>query len=69
MNFPDLAIKRALDILNGALERDPMALTQLLNARISSNERLTKHKFVQTGVCGGDHRVGVLGLDQWDLGL
>ena len=68
MNSPDPAIKRALDILNDALERDPMPLTQLLNARISCNERLTKHKFVQTGVYGGDHRVGVLGLINGILG-
>ncbi len=68
MTSPDPAVKRALDILNDALERDPEALTQLINARVSCNERMTKHKTVQVGVHGGDYRVGVLGLINGILG-
>ena len=47
---PDPLIKRALAVLNDALDRDPVAITQLVNARISCNEKLTKHVTVQTGV-------------------
>ncbi|MGB1875921.1 MAG: hypothetical protein ACPHGY_03215 [Rhodospirillaceae bacterium] len=62
MKSPDPNVQTALDILNDALTRDPMALTQLVNARVSCNEKLTKHKTVQTGVYSSEYKVGVLGL-------
>lgn len=68
MNSPDPNVQRALDILNEALERDPTALTQLVNARVTCEERLAKHKSVQTGVYDGAHKVGVLGLINGILG-
>ena len=68
MKSPDPNVQKALDILNDALARDPMALTQLVNARVSCNEKLTKHKSVQTGMYSGDYKVGVLGLINGILG-
>ncbi len=67
-NSPDPAVKRALLVLNDALERDPQALTQLVNARITCNEKLTKHATVQTGVYADEYKVGVLGLINGILG-
>ncbi|NKB44220.1 MAG: hypothetical protein GKS03_08055 [Alphaproteobacteria bacterium] len=68
MKSPDPNVQKALDILNDALTRDPVAITQLVNARVSCNEKLTKHKTVQTGVYSGDYKVGVLGLINGILG-
>ena len=65
---PDPLIKRALAVLNDALDRDPVAITQLVNARISCNEKLTKHVTVQTGVYGSEYKVGALGLINGILG-
>lgn len=68
MTSPDPQVKHALSILNDALERDPLAITQLVNARVTCNEKLTKHKTVQTGYYDGDAKVGVLGLINGLLG-
>jgi hypothetical protein len=68
MASPDPNLKRALAILNDALARDAHAMTQLINARISCDERLSKHSTVQTGVYAGQHKVGVLGLINGVLG-
>jgi len=68
MTSPDPNVQRALDILNDALERDPNALTQLVNARVTCTERLAKHKSVQTGVYDDTHKIGVLGLINGILG-
>lgn len=68
MSSPDPNVQRALDILNEALERDPMALTQLVNARTTCDERLAKHRTIQTGVYEGTHKIGVLGLINGILG-
>lgn len=68
MISPDPQVKHALNILNDALERDPFAITQLVNARVSCNERLTKHATVQTGLYDGEAKVGVLGLINGLLG-
>ena len=68
MKSPDPKVQLALDVLNDALERDPLALTQLVNARITCNEHLAKHRTVQAGVYDGDFKVGVLGLINGILG-
>lgn len=68
MTSPDPNVQRALDVLNDALERDPLALTQLVNARVTCDTRLSKHKTVQTGVYDSEHKVGVLGLINGILG-
>lgn len=68
MKSPDPNVQRALDLLNDALARDPMALTQLINARVSCNEKLTNHKSVQTGMYSGEFKLGVLGLINGILG-
>lgn len=68
MKSPDPNVQKALDILNDALTRDPLALTQLVNARVSCNEKLTKHKMVQTGMYSGEYKIGVLGLINGILG-
>lgn len=68
MSSPDPNVQRALDVLNDALERDPIALTQLVNARVTCDLRLSKHKTVQTGVYEDTHKVGVLGLVNGILG-
>lgn len=68
MTSPDPNVQRALNILNDALERDPLALTQLVNARVSCNEKLAKHKSVQIGVYDDAYKVGVLGLINGILG-
>ena len=65
---PDPVVKRALVVLNDALDRDPAAITQLINARITCNKKLTKHVSVQTGVYGDEYKVGVLGLINGILG-
>jgi hypothetical protein len=68
MKSPDPNVQKALNLLNEALARDPMALTQLVNARVPCNEKLTNHKTVQTGMHGGEYKVGVLGLLNGILG-
>lgn len=68
MKSPDPNVQKALDILNDALARDPAALTQLINAQVACNEKLTKHKSVQTGIYGGEYKLGVLGLINGILG-
>ena len=64
----DPLVNRALAVLNDALERDPAAMTQLVNARVSCNEKLTKHVTIQTGVYGNEYKIGVLGLINGVLG-
>lgn len=68
MKSPDPNVQRALDVLNDALERDPRALTQLVNARVTCNEKLTKHRSVQTRALNGEYKLGILGLVNGILG-
>lgn len=65
---PDQAVKRALLVLNDALNRDPQALTELVNTRISCNEKMTKHPTVQVKVYHDDYKIGILGLINGILG-
>jgi hypothetical protein len=64
----DDPVTHAISVLNEALERDPEAITRLINMRVECNERLAAHPTVQVGVYDGIHRVGVLGLLNGALG-
>jgi len=64
----DDPIRRAVAVLNEALERDPQAITALVNLRVPCNERLAGHPLIRVGVHGGETRVGVLGLLNGALG-
>ena len=57
----DLILK-AIEILNDALERDPVAITQLVNLRVDCNPQLVNHPTIQSSVYHGTSKVGVLGL-------
>ncbi|MSO93734.1 MAG: hypothetical protein EXQ86_10090 [Rhodospirillales bacterium] len=61
-------IKKAIAVLNEALELDRGAITDLVNMRVECNARLAAHPTIQTGVYGGARRVGVLGLLNGALG-
>ncbi len=64
----DPTVRRALLVLNDALERDPQALTHLVNARISCNEKMIGHPTVQVKVDYADYKIGILGLINGILG-
>ena len=55
-------IKKAIAVLNDALDRDPRAITQLVNLRVNCNAQLFKHPTIQSSVYSGISKVGVLGL-------
>ncbi|SDH08469.1 hypothetical protein [Roseospirillum parvum] len=63
------AARRALDILNQALERDPEAITALVNLRVPCNEKLARHATIQTYLLDDSPRLGPLGLINGVLGL
>ena len=52
----------ALKILNEALERDPVAISRLINLRVDCNSSLAAHPTIQVADYSGQHKVGVLGL-------
>jgi hypothetical protein len=55
-------IQKALQVLNDALERDPIAITQLVNFRVDCNAQIVNHPTIQSSVYHGITKVGVLGL-------
>ena len=55
-------IGTAVVVLNDALERDPEAVTELVNMRANCNERLAAHPTIQVQKYGEIHRVGILGI-------
>lgn len=61
-------ITEAVAILNDVLERDPEAITHLINMRIDCNESLAGHATVKVQKFGDTHRIGVLGLLNGALG-
>ncbi len=65
--MPD-SISRAVNVLNEALERDPEAISRLVNLRVDCNDRLAAHPTIQVADYGGIHKVGVLGLLNAALG-
>jgi hypothetical protein len=58
----DDPVTRALAILNEALERDPGAITRLVNMRVECNDALATHPAIRVGIYEGIPKVGVLGL-------
>jgi hypothetical protein len=61
-------IQAAVKLLNEALERDPDAITQLVNLRVACNEKLTHHPTIQVHKFGDVHKIGILGLLNGALG-
>ena len=55
-------ILKAIEVLNEALERDPLAITQLVNLRVDCNTQLVNHSTIQSSIYHGVTKVGVLGL-------
>ncbi len=62
------AVSRAIAVLNDALERDPEAITQLVNLRVACNTELAAHPVIQVAEQKGETRIGVLGLINGALG-
>ena len=58
----------AVEVLNDALERDPEAVTELINMRATCNERLAAHPTIQVQKYSEVHRIGVLGILNGVLG-
>lgn len=61
-------ITQAVDVLNDLLERDPKAITELINMRTDCKESLAGHPTVQVHKFGDVHRIGVLGILNGALG-
>ncbi|MBM10445.1 MAG: hypothetical protein CMF69_12925 [Magnetovibrio sp.] len=61
-------IALVVEILNDALERDPEAMTDLINLRADCNAQLATHPTIQVQKYGDVYRVGVLGILNGVLG-
>ena len=61
-------ISEAVDLLNDVLERDPEAITRLINMRVDCNESLANHATAKVQKFGETYRIGVLGLLNGVLG-
>lgn len=61
-------ITKAVEVLNEALERDPRAITDLINMRVDCNDALAAHSTAQVQKFGDIHRIGVLGILNGALG-
>lgn len=61
-------VARAVEVLNEALDRDPEAVTRLVNLRVDCNERLAAHPAIRAVRHGAGYRLGVLGLLNAALG-
>ncbi len=61
-------VTSAINILNEALDRDPAAITELVNMRVPCNKQLSDHPTIHTTVIEGVFRLGVLGLLNGALG-
>nr|HIL76953.1 hypothetical protein [Rhodospirillales bacterium] len=55
-------ILKAIEVLNEALKRDPLAITQLVNLRVDCNTQIVNHPTIQSSIYHGITKVGVLGL-------
>jgi len=55
-------ILNAIKVLNDALERDPVAITKLVNLRVDCSTQLVNHPTIQTSAYHDVAKVGVLGL-------
>ena len=61
-------VKRAVEILNEALELDAQAITRLINMRVDCKKALAAHPTIQVSRYDKIHRVGVLGLINGAIG-
>jgi len=64
----DDPVSHAIKVLNEALERDPEAITRLVNMRVDCNDRLAAHPTIQTANVGEVSRIGIMGLLNGALG-
>ena len=62
------AVIRAIKVLNEALERDPDAVTRLINVRVECNDRLAAHPMIDVGLYDGVPKISILGLLNGALG-
>ena len=61
-------IESAVEVLNEALERDPEAMTELINLRVDCNARLATHPTIRVQKIGNAYRIGILGILNGALG-
>jgi len=61
-------ITTAVEVLNDALERDPQAITDLINMRVECNDKLATQPTLRVQKFGDVHRVGLLGVLNGALG-
>ena len=61
-------ISEAVELLNDLLERDPDAITRLINIRVNCNENLANHATAKVQKFGDIYRIGALGLLNGALG-
>ncbi|MEK9722182.1 MAG: hypothetical protein VW405_01695 [Rhodospirillaceae bacterium] len=61
-------ITQAVELLNDVLERDPKAITKLVNMRVDCDDKLASHPTLQVQKFGTVHRIGILGLLNGALG-
>ncbi|MBT3238215.1 MAG: hypothetical protein HOK06_08910 [Rhodospirillaceae bacterium] len=61
-------VSHAIEVLNEALERDPEAITLLVNMRVECNDRLAAHPTVRTAGIDDTHLIGIMGLLNGALG-
>jgi len=57
-----ITIADAVDMLNNALERDPIAVSSLISIKVSCNKSLADHKSIQAWDCDGNYHIGMLGF-------
>ena len=61
-------IKRAVKVLNEALELDADAITRLVNMRVDCDSSLADHPTIRVSRYGDTDRIGVLGLINGAIG-
>lgn len=61
-------IKRAVKVLNEALELDADAITRLVNMRVDCDASLAGHPTIRVSRYGDTDRIGVLGLINGAIG-
>lgn len=61
-----VTVEQAIELLNSALEADPIAIQNLMNSRVTCNDDLANHPTIQVGSDGvgedSPFRVGLLGI-------
>lgn len=57
-----VTIDDAIELLNDALNKDPMAMWALATTRVTCNEVLADHPTIQVGKYSDDYKVGLIGI-------